>query len=411
MVTTRPLTAMAIAKIARPGRHSVGNGVYLQITGRGRSWVFRYERAYEGKRRGRHVGLGPCALVSLAEARAKGLELRRLLTNGVDPLDYKRAVRQQALEAAAREVTFRECAERYIAAHETGWRNAVHRKQWRATLVADVYPMIGELAVASVGTTLVVKVLEAVWTTKPQTAWRVRGRIESILDWAKARGHREGENPARWRGHLDHLLPHPSRVARVKHHASLPSAEIPEFMRGLRGREGIVARALEFTVLTAARLGEVLGARWSEIAGEVWTVPATRMKGGREHRVPLSDPAVQLIEALPRTSSHIFPGEHSGSRIPNNATWKLLRRMGRADITVHGFRSSFRDWAAETTAHPNHVVEMALAHALGNAVEAAYRRGDLFEKRCRLMEDWAKYCGTPVARATPGDLVALRGVS
>ena len=197
----------------------------------------------------------------------------------------------------------------------------------------------------------------------------------------------------------------------MKHHASLPSAEIPEFMRGLRGHEGIVARALEFTVLTAARLGEVLGSRWSEIAGEVWTVPATRMKGGREHRVPLSDQAAQLIEALPRTSSHIFPGEHSGSRIPNNATWKLLRRMGRADITVHGFRSSFRDWAAETTAHPNHVVEMALAHALGNAVEAAYRRGDLFEKRRRLMEDWARYCGTPVARATSGDVVALRGVS
>src|SRR6478735_2529213 len=271
MTITRPLTAMAVAKITRPGRYAVGNGVYLQITGeKGRSWLFRYEREYDGKRHGRHIGLGSCALISLAEARAKGLELRRLLVEGVDPLDHRRASRQQALMAAAREMTFRECAERYIAAHETGWRNAVHRKQWRATLVADVYPMIGELAVASVDTTLVVKVLEAVWTTKPQTAWRVRGRIESILDWAKARGHREGENPARWRGHLDHLLPHPSRVARVKHHASLPSAEIPEFMRGLRGLEGIVARALEFTVLTAARLGEVRGAHWSEIAGDIW---------------------------------------------------------------------------------------------------------------------------------------------
>jgi integrase len=231
------------------------------------------------------------------------------------------------------------------------------------------------------------------------------------LDWAKARGYREGENPARWRGHLDHLLPHPSRVARVKHHATLPSAEVPGFMRAVRGHRGIVARALEFTVLTAARLGEVLGAHWSEIAGEVWTVPATRMKGGREHRVPLSGPAVRLLEALPRTSDHVFPGEHSGCRMPNNATWKFLRRMGRPDITVHGFRSSFRDWAAETTAHPNHVVEMALAHAVGNAVEAAYRRGDLFEKRRRLMEDWAKYCGTPIARETSGDVIALRGVS
>jgi integrase len=412
MSSVRPLTAFAIAKIKCPGRYAVGNGVYLQITGEaGRSWVFRYEREYDGRRRGRHVGLGPCELVSLAEARARGLELRRLLLNGVDPLDQKRASRQQALAVAARQVTFRECAERYIASHETGWRNAVHRKQWRATLLADVYPMIGQLAVASVDTALVVKVLEAVWARKPQTAWRLRGRIESILDWAKARGYREGENPARWRGHLDHLLPHPSRVARVKHHATLPSAEVPGFMRAVRGHRGIVARALEFTVLTAARLGEVLGAHWSEIAGEVWTVPATRMKGGREHRVPLSGPAVRLLEALPRTSDHVFPGEHSGCRMPNNATWKFLRRMGRPDITVHGFRSSFRDWAAETTAHPNHVVEMALAHAVGNAVEAAYRRGDLFEKRRRLMEDWAKYCGTPIARETSGDVIALRGVS
>ena len=412
MTITRPLTAMAVAKITRPGRYAVGNGVYLQITGeKGRSWLFRYEREYDGKRHGRHIGLGSCALISLAEARAKGLELRRLLVEGVDPLDHRRASRQQALMAAAREMTFRECAERYIAAHETGWRNAVHRKQWRATLVADVFPMIGELAVGSVDTTLVVKVLEAVWTSKPQTAWRLRGRIESILDWAKARGHREGENPARWRGHLDHLLPHPSRVARVKHHAALPPAEIPGFMRGLRGHEGIVARALEFTILTAARLGEVLGARWSEIAGDIWTVPAMRMKGGREHRVPLSGPSVRLLEALPRTSDYVFPGEHLGGRIPNNATWKLLRRMGRPDITVHGFRSSFRDWAAETTAHPNHVVEMALAHAVGNAVGAAYRRGDLFEKRRRLMEDWAKFCDKAATRAASGEVVPLRGAS
>jgi integrase len=410
MTIARPLSALAIAKITRPGRYAVGSGVYLQITGeQGRSWVFRYEREYEGKRRGRHVGLGPCALVSLAEARAKGLEFKRLLVEGIDPLDHKRALRQQALAAAARKVTFRECAERYIAAHEAGWRNAVHRKQWRATLAADVYPQIGELSVVSIDTALVVKVLESVWTRKPPTASRLRGRIESILDWAKARGYRDGENPARWRGHLDHLLPHHNKLARAKHHAALPFAEIPGFMRDLRGNEGIVARALEFTVLSAARLGEVLGARWGEIAGNVWTVPATRMKGGREHRVPLSIPAVRLLEVLPRTSEHIFPGEQGGGRIPNNATWKLLRRMGRPSITVHGFRSSFRDWAAETTAHPNHVVEMALAHAVGSGVEAAYRRGDLFEKRRRLMEDWAKYCGTSASSA--GGVVALRGVS
>jgi integrase len=231
--------------------------------------------------------------------------------------------------------------------------------------------------------------------------------MESILDWAKARDYRMGENPARWRGHLDHLLPHHRKLARVKHHAALPYAEVPAFMDKLRGEDGIPARALEFTVLTVARVGEVLGTQWNEIAADVWTVPATRMKGRREHRVPLANRAMELLEALPRTSEHVFPGERSGGRMANNAPRKLLARMGRAGLTVHGFRSSFRDWAAETTGYPNHVVEMALAHTVGSAVEAAYRRGDLFEKRRRLMGDWAAYC----ARA-PGieeNVVPLRG--
>jgi integrase len=387
----RPLTAIAVAKIKRPGRYGVGNGVYLQITGiNGRSWVFRFERESEGKRRGRHIGLGPCALVSLAEAREKGLEYRKLLLNGIDPLDHRKALRQQALAAAAKGVTFRECAERYMAAHEAGWSNAVHRKQWCATLAAYVYPVIGELPVASVDTALVTKVLEPIWTGKPQTASRVRGRIESILDWSKARGYRAGENPARWRGHLDHLLPHHRRLARVKHHAALPYADVPAFMRELREREGITARALEFTILTAARVGETLGARWDEITGDVWTIPARRMKSGREHRVPLSKCAVELLQALPRTNEYVFPGTRG--RMANNGPRKLLRRLGRAGITVHGFRSSFRDWAAETTEYPNHVVEMALAHAIGSGVEAAYRRGNLLDQRRRLMEDWAKFC-------------------
>jgi integrase len=376
----------------------VGHGVYLQITGnRGRSWVFRFEREYGGKRRGRHIGLGPCALVSLAEAREKGLEYRKLLLNGIDPLDHRKALRQQALEAAARDVTFRECAERYIAAHELGWGNAVHRRQWCATLEAHVYPIIGKLAVASVDTALVVRILEPIWATRPQTASRVRGRIESILDWAKVRGYRAGENPARWRGHLDHLLPAHRRLALVKHHAALPYADVPAFMRELREREGNSARALEFTILTAARVGEVLGAKWNEISGDVWTVPASRMKGRRDHRVPLSGRAVEMLQALPRTSEYIFPGARG--LIANNGPRKLLRRMGRSDITVHGFRSSFRDWAAEATHYPNHVVEMALAHAIPNAVEAAYRRGDLFDKRRRLMDAWADYCGKPQAAA------------
>jgi integrase len=315
----RPLTAIAISRLTKSGRYAVGNGVYLQITGRrGRSWVFRFEREHGGKRRGRHVGLGPCALVSLAEAREKGLEYRKLLLKGIDPLGHKKALRQQALEAAAREVTFRECAERYIAAHEPGWGNAVHRRQWSATLDAHVYPVIGKLPVAAVDTALVVKILEPIWTARPQTASRVRGRIESILDWAKVRGYRAGENPARWRGHLDHLLPSHRRLARVKHHAALPYADLPAFMRELRKREGNTARALEFTILTAARVGEALGARWDEISGDVWTVPASRMKGGREHRVPLSGQAVELLEALPRTSEYVscVAPSHKATNVP-----------------------------------------------------------------------------------------------
>jgi integrase len=358
----RPLTSLAIGKLRKPGRYAVGNGVYLQITGdNGRSWVFRFERDYGGKRRGRHIGLGPCALVSLAEAREKGSEYRKLLLKGIDPLDHRNALRQQALAAATKGVTFQECADRYLAAQEAGWSNAVHSKQWRATLAAYVHPVIGPLPVASIDTGLVVTALEAIWTSKPETASRVRGRIESILDWAKARGYRAGENPARWRGHLDHLLPHHRKIARVKHHAAMPYALLPEFMHDLRGREGIAARALEFTILTAARLGETLGARWDEIAGNLWTVPAERMKSRREHRVPLSKCAVDLIQGVPRTGPYVFPGKRSGGRIPNNIPGKLLRRMGRV-VTVHGFRSSFRDWAAEITAYPNHVVEMALTH-------------------------------------------------
>jgi integrase len=403
----RPLTAIAVSKLTKPGRYAVGHGVYLQITGnRGRSWIFRFEREHGGKRRGRHIGLGPCALVSLAEAREKGLEYRKLLLNGIDPLDHKKALRRQALEIAARIVTFRDCAERYIAAHEASWDNTVHRKQWSSTLEAHVYPMIGKLPVASVDTALVVRILEPIWMTRPQTASRVRGRIESILDWAKVRGYRAGENPARWRGHLDHLLPSHRRLARVKHHAALPYADVPALMRELREREGNTARALEFTILTAARVGEVLGARWEEISGDLWTVPASRVKSRREHRVPLSRPALQLLEALPQTNSYVFSGLRA--QLANNGLRKLLRRMWPVSITVHGFRSSFRDWAAEATDYPNHVVEMALAHAIPSAVEAAYRRGDLFDKRRKLMEAWAEFC-TRIERDA-GKVVALARV-
>jgi integrase len=283
----------------------------------------------------------------------------------------------------------------------------VHRKQWRATLAADVYPVIGAQPVASIDTALVLEVLETIWTNKPETASRVRGRIESILDWAKVRTYRTGENPARWRGHMDHLLSHHRKLARVKHHAAMPYASVPAFAIKLHGQEGIAARALEFTILTATRTGEVLGARWDEIVGNVWTVPATRMKSGREHRVPLAKVVVEFLEALPQTSELVFPGGRSGRRMANNALRKVLARLGHAGLTVHGFRSSFRDWAADTTGNHNHVVEMALAHAVGSAVEAAYRRGDLFEKRRLLMEDWAHYCST-APYITPANVVLLR---
>jgi integrase len=291
---------------------------------------------------------------------------------------------------------FRECAESYIAAHEAGWRNATHRQQWRNTLETYVYPVIGKLPVQDIDTPLVLKVLEPIWRDKTETANRIRGRIESVLDYAKAREYRSGENPARWRGHLSLMLAQPNKIAPHEHHAALPYLEIGGFMEELRGRDSTSARCLEFLILTAARTGEVIGATWSEIdlTAKTWTVPANRMKGNREHRVPLSNRAVEIVQLMQSRCENdfIFPGRNSG--LSNMSLLALLRNMGRS-LTAHGFRSSFRDWAAEQTNFPNEVCEMALAHAVGDKVEAAYRRGDLFEKRRRLMDTWAEYCGRP----------------
>ncbi len=393
MRVSKPLSAAAVARTSKPGRYAVGDGLYLQVTTTGtKSWIVRYQR--DG--RARHMGIGPLGLVSLADAREQAREARRLLLQGIDPIEARHAQRLDARLQAATGITFRECAERMIAAHAAGWRNAKHRAQWRSTLATYCYPVFGELPAAGVDTGLVMQALEPIWTSKPETASRVRGRIEAVLDWAAARGHRTGENPARWRGHLDKLLPGRRKVRRVKHHAALPFAELPGFLAELRQREGIGARALEFAVLTGARTGEIVGAKWSEVdlATRVWTVPAERMKAVREHRVPLSDRAAELLEALPREKSneHVFVGARLGQPLSNMALLETLRRMDRSDLTVHGFRSTFRDWAAERTSYPNHVVEMALAHAVPSAVEAAYRRGDLFDKRRRLMSAWADYC-------------------
>jgi integrase len=302
--------------------------------------------------------------------------------DGIDPIEARKATQQARALDAAKSVTFDDCAAAYIEAHEASWRNAKHAAQWRKTLKDYAGPVIGRLAVQSIDTGLVIKVIEPLWRTVPETASRLRGRIESVLDWATVRGYRSGDNPARWRGHLDALLPAPTKVRRVKHHAALPYAELPAFMASLGAQEGIAARCLEFVVLTAARTGEAIGARWNEIKDGVWTIPAERMKGGIEHRVPLSKQALAILDQMKGNGSdYVFPSTIESQGLSNMAMLKLLARMDRADITVHGFRSAFRDWAAERTSYPNHVVEKALAHVVGDKVEAAYRRGDLFDKR------------------------------
>jgi integrase len=391
----RKLTALQVQKLTKPGRYAAGDGLYLQITGkRGRSWILRYQR--NGK--ARHLGLGPVSLLTLAQARVRARDARTLLLDGIDPIEHRKTKRAREVLEATRDVTFREAAQRYIASHEAAWKNPVHRKQWRSTLATYVDPVFGDLSVAAIDTALVTAALEPIWTAKPETAGRIRGRIEAILDWAKARGLREGENPARWRGHLDHLLPDRRKVRRVKHHAALSYAEIPGFMAELRQRDAVAARALEFLILAAGRTSEVLGARWDEIQGDTWIVPSIRMKGDREHRVPLSRRALKILAELPREDNFVFLGAHSGRPLSNMALLSLLRRMGRGDLTAHGFRSSFRDWCAECTAYPREVAEAALAHMIESKVEAAYRRGDLFEKRRRLMADWAAYCESPIAK-------------
>ena len=298
--------------------------------------------------------------------------------------------------AAAQSVTFDTCAEAYITAHEIGWRNEKHRQQWRNTLTTYVSPVFGSMPIQNVDIDLVMKVIEPLWRTKTETARRVRGRIEVILDWARVRGYRTGENPARWRGTLDHLLPARTKVRAVKHYAALPYSEIGAFMQDLRKMEGISATALEFLILTVARTGEVIYARWSEInlKDAVWIVPAARMKSGREHRVPLSGPALAVLKRMSKSEDgYVFPGRSPGTPLSNMSLLMTLGRMNRGDITAHGFRSTFRDWAAEATNFTREVVEMALAHVLENKTEAAYRRGDLFDKRRRLMDTWTEYCG------------------
>ena len=389
------LNARLVATIAEYGRHADGGGLYLSISPNGgRRWVFLYR--WHGKPT--EIGFGSARDVSLARARELAGQARAKLAEGANPKEARKP------SAGA---SFGECADRVIEAMRPSWRNAKHAAQWEMTL-RDYAAPLRRLPADKVTTDDVLSVLKPLWSSKPETASRLRGRIERVLDAAKAQGLRSGENPARWRGHLDQLLPKRQKLTRG-HHAAMDYADLPAFIEHLQAREGSAARALEFAILTAARSGEVLGARWAELdlGRGVWTVPATRMKAGREHRVPLSRPALNIAKAMHdnRNGDFVFAGQKAGSPLSVMALEMVLRRLKIENATVHGFRSAFRDWAAECTNFPNEVCEAALAHVIENKAEAAYRRGDLFEKRRKLMEAWGAYCTMPSARK----VVAFRG--
>lgn len=398
---TQRLSVKAVAARKKPGYHPDGDGLYLQISSTAtKSWVFRY--MLNGK--AREMGLGSLKVVSLAEARTSAAAQRALLHDRVDPIEARDAGRASAALHKAKSITFEKCAADYIKANRAGWKNPKHISQWENTLETYCSPILGKLAVQAVDTGGVLRVLEPIWTEKPETARRLRGRIEKVLDWSTAREYRTGDNPARWRGHLDKLLPKLKKKNRVRHHPALPFDDIGEFVAALRALDGVAPRALEFLILTAGRTGEVLGAQRDEfdLAKGVWTVPAGRMKGEREHRVLLSARAVAIVRDLLKNhdGEYVFTGQRKGKPLSNMALLQVLQeRMGREDLTVHGFRSTFRDWAAERTNFAREVCEMALAHIVSDETEAAYRRGDLLEKRRALMDEWAKFCDTEIISA------------
>jgi integrase len=412
------LSAFAVRNANKPGLYGDGAGLYLNVgpTG-GKSWLFRFMLNGHA----REMGLGPVHALSLSEARERATAARKLRLDGVDPLEARREDRARRAAAAAAEaaalVSFRKAAEAYIEANETAWRSEKHRLQWSTTLEADAYPIIGDVPVSLVNTGHITRILMPIWNIKTESASRIRGRIEMVLDFAKTHGWREGENPARWRGHLENILPKRSKVARIEHHAALPWREIGPFLVELEEQDGLAAMALRFTILTAARSGEVIGATWGEfdMQAAVWTIPGSRMKGGQEHRVPLSEPALAVLRhaAILRqtdaTDAPVFPSRKTRAGFTISAMRDVLRRMGRDDVTVHGFRSSFRDWASEATRHEHMVIEMALAHAVANKVELAYRRGNLLEKRRLLMDDWSEFCGRLPQATGSGQVVAFAG--
>lgn len=405
----RELTPIEVKRLTAPGLFAVGGvaGLHLQVTKSGaRTWILRATVA--GKRR--DIGLGGYPDTTLAMARDKARETRERIAQGIDPVAERQRLRSTALAARLKDMTFEKAAEAVIAKKQAEARNPKHAKQWASTLETYAYPVLGAMSVADIELAHVKQVLEPIWQTKTETATRVRQRIEAVLSWAAVNGHRSGENPARWKGNLDAILPQPSKVAKVEHHRAMPMDEMHGFMEALAKRDGMAARCLMFTILTAARSGEARAATWEEIdlAGKVWTIPADRMKAGREHRVPLAPEALALLATLPRRedSPLVFPAPRGG--VLSDATLAaVLKRMKVYDkATVHGFRSTFRDWAAERTSTPHHVAEMALAHTIKNHAEAAYRRGDLLAKRATLMTQWARFLATPPAT---GNVAPIRG--
>jgi len=383
------LTAVAIKKRTKPGLIADGGNLYLQVTASGtKSWVFRYRLGG----RNRAHGLGAVDVVSLEGARAEALRCRRLLREGLDPIEERKARVGAAIASQVASRTFKECAEQFIAANEAGWKNAKHAAQWRTTLDTYAYPTLGAIPVANVQTLHVLAVLEAIWKKKPETASRLRGRIEQVLDFAKARQLRAGENPAIWRGHLDQVLPARSAVKPVQHHDAMPYAAVPAFYAQLMRQEGVAPIALRWLILTCCRTTEAIGAAWAEMDLQrgIWTVPPDRMKAGREWRVPLSREAQLILAKLDRATAYVFPGRGVDQPLSNMAMLQHMRRM-KVDGVPHGFRSSFRDWCADTQAVPHEVAEMALAHAVGSRVELAYRRSDMVEKRRELAQAWADF--------------------
>ena len=399
------LSALRVTKLTKQGLYGDGGGLSLQITANGvKSWLLRFMVA--GKSFG--MGLGPTHTVSLIEARQKALDARKLLISGINPLIAKKQNQIAAALVNAKMMSFDQCAKAYILAHKASWKNAKHLEQWTKTLNTYASPVFGYLPVADIDTGLVMKCLAPIWESKSETASRIRGRIESVLGWATTSGYRTGENPARWKGHLKNLLATISKSSRTKNHPSLQWHRIGAFMAALRGREGVAARAVEFAILTACRSGEVRGARWTEFdtTGKVWTIPAERMKAKREHQVPLSNAAIDLLKSIPisRETDAVFTGM-KGQPLSDMSLTAVIRRMNDTDkpewvdangdrITVHGFRTTFRMWTAETTSYPREVAEHALAHQLPDAVERAYQRGSQFAKRTGLMTDWSMYCST-----------------